>query len=195
MRRMTMWLVVVFVAVASSAAGQVMPSDDCSLVWMAAINALPFAAAGTREWTDDVNFAVDLGSACASGPGGTPTAQGGDMVFQMTLGDEYHDVSCSFTSPGPFNTTDWTFVLSSSCAEPVGPGACRWGQVVPQQTSAGFNTADLGLASGTYFLWLDAAHCCTYWEIQCTGTLVGLVFKDGFESGNTDAWAFAAGSP
>jgi hypothetical protein len=196
---MTMRLVMVVVAVASSAAGQVMPADDCGSVWMAGINELPFVAAGTQAWTTDVNFLVDLGSVCLAGAGGTPAAQDGDMVFYISLG-EHHDVSCSFTSPEPFNTTDWTFVLSTSCAEPLAVNefvgsACRWGQVVPQMTSAGFNTADLGLEPGTYYLWLAAAACCPYWEIQCTGVLVGLVFEDGFESADTTHWSTTIPSP
>ena len=199
MGRMTMRLVMVVVAVASSAAGQVVPADDCLSVWRAKIEELPFVAAGTGAWTNDVNFLVDLGSVCVAGAGGTPTAQDGDMVFYMSLG-EYHDVSCSFTSPEPYNTTDWTFVLSTSCAEPLAVNefvghACRWGQVVPQLTSAGFNTADLGLDPGTYYLWLAAAVCCPYWEIQCTGTLVGLVFEDGFESADTTHWSATIPSP
>ena len=197
MRSMTMCFVVAAAAVAGPAAGQVMPADDCSLVWTAKITELPFAAAGTRYWADDVNLAVDLASVCLSGAGGTPTAGGSDMVYQLTLG-EYHDVSCSFTSPDPSNTEVWTFVLSSSCAQPLGVSewvtACRWGEVVPQLTSAGFNTADLGLDPGTYYLWMEAAACCPYWEIQCAGTLVGLVFMDGFESGDTGAWTSASGS-
>lgn len=161
------------------------PSDSC-MAPIAEIT-LPLSQSGTLNWNDDVNFGVDIGAACAAGGGGTPAGQGGDFVYAITLGTD-HYVDCSFVSP-VINTSEYTVVLSSSCATPLAAGSCVWGQVVPSATEVSFNTADLGLAPGTYYFWFDRAPCCPAWQIQCDGTLSGNVFRDDFESGGTGNWS------
>lgn len=189
MTRLMVGVVALTVALGPGLARAQSPSDDCTSGPVVQITTLPFYASGTMAWDDTVNFGTDIGAACAAGVGGTPTYQSGDFVYSITLGVGHH-VVCSFTSDIPLNSADWVFVLSRSCESPLADSYCVWGQVVPELTSASFDTYALGLAPGTYYLWFDQEFCCPAWQVTCTGELApDPVFADGFDSGNTSQWS------
>jgi len=145
----------------------VAPSDDCTPP-VVPIAPLDFGWESSAAFTNDVNLS-DLTS-CAVG-GGT-TSDGEDFVYQLVLGPG-HNVTCSLDA-----YYEMAFVLSTSCNAPLGPGACLYGEVVPAEPPpkrglASFNTATLGLAPGTYYVWgdRDAAYPFTFWTLVCTGTI------------------------
>ena len=155
------------IATPSLVLGQIPPSDDCTAP-VAQIDPLPFAEGDSVPHTEFVDLS-DL-SSCAAGLGGT-TGNGGDFVYELVLGP-VNDVTCDLAAFGSYRMS---FVLSTSCAAPLDPNNCLFGEVAPAGgTSVSFNTSTLGLGAGTYYVWVDRHpdSSSSWWDLVCDGTLV-----------------------
>jgi len=159
--------VLVLISTPGLVLGQIPPSDDCTPP-VARIDPLPFTEGDTAGHTEFVDLS-DL-SSCAAGLGGT-NGNGGDFVYELVLGP-VNDVTCTLAAFGSYGMS---FVLSTSCAAPLDPNNCLFGEVAPAGgTVASFNTSTLGLGAGTYYVWMERHpdSGANWWDLTCSGNLV-----------------------